>query len=87
MDFNGDGLIDFANRGMIYYNRLVNGIPTFSPSSTGTPSPILNTGTLSISGTTGITREELEGKNPLHDVVRTWKAPVAGRISILIPTN
>ena len=82
MDFNGDGLVDFANRGTIYYNRLVNGIPTFSPSSTGTPSPILNTGTLSISGTTGITREELERNNPLHDVVRTWKAPVAGRISI-----
>ncbi|NHX22348.1 hypothetical protein HA396_29775, partial [Escherichia coli] len=37
MDFNGDGLVDFADGGRVYYNRLVNGVPTFYATSSGTP--------------------------------------------------
>ncbi|MDA6070180.1 hypothetical protein NJT12_11180 [Flavobacterium sp. AC] len=83
MDFNGDGLVDFANNGQVYYNRLVNGIPTFKTSSTGTPSPVSGDGELSLSfPTPAMTFEEMQIKNPLHDVVRMWQAPVTGQIKV-----
>jgi len=83
MDFNGDGLVDFANNGQVYYNRLVNGIPTFKTSSTGTPSPVSGDGELSLSfPAPAMTFEEMQVKNPLHDVVRMWEAPVTGQIRV-----
>lgn len=84
MDFNGDGLVDFASKGRVYYNRLdANGVPTFELSSTGTPAPVMGSNEpLQLDGDTSIDKEELERKNPLHDVVRTWKAPYTGTIEI-----
>lgn len=82
MDFNGDGLIDYVRNGQVYYNRLVNGVPTFKPSSSGTPSPVAGGGNVTISGTTTLSIEEIEKQNPLHDVVRMWEAPVKGIISV-----
>ncbi|MCK0202728.1 hypothetical protein MWN41_06815, partial [Ornithobacterium rhinotracheale] len=83
MDFNGDGLLDFANGGVVYYNHLVNGVPTFSLNSSGTPVPINASGnTLELEGVTTITKEELEKANPLHDVVRTWEVPFTGDLRV-----
>lgn len=83
MDFNGDGLVDFVNGHQVYYNRLVNGVPTFSPSSTGTPAPVVSSGVdMGLTSKSDITRKELEEKNPLHDMVRTWTAPYSGKVKI-----
>ncbi|MFD1602133.1 SpvB/TcaC N-terminal domain-containing protein [Flavobacterium artemisiae] len=83
MDFNGDGLVDFANNGQVYYNRLVNGVPTFKTGSTGTPSPVSGDGELTLSyPTPAMTFEDMQVKNPLHDVVRMWEAPVTGQIQV-----
>ncbi|MBT0558077.1 hypothetical protein J5309_04915 [Riemerella anatipestifer] len=83
MDFNGDGLVDFADGGRVYYNRLVNGVPTFYATSSGTPAPIVaSNNKLTLEGSTKYTKEELEKHNPLHDVVRTWRAPHTGKISV-----
>ncbi|MEN2402529.1 SpvB/TcaC N-terminal domain-containing protein [Flavobacterium sp. MC2016-06] len=82
MDFNGDGLTDYVRNGQVYYNRLVDGVPTFKNSSSGTPSPVAGGGNITISGTTTLSIEEIEKQNPLHDVVRMWEAPAKGIISI-----
>ncbi|MGA9638687.1 SpvB/TcaC N-terminal domain-containing protein, partial [Flavobacterium sp.] len=82
MDFNGDGLVDFVNNGQVYYNRLVNGVPTFQKSSSGTPSPVSSDGVVLINPSTKIDINELERKNPLEDIVRTWEAPVDGEIIV-----
>lgn len=82
MDFNGDGLIDYVRNGQVYYNRLVNGVPTFKNSSSGTPSPVAGGGDITISGTTTLSIAEIEKQNPLHDVVRMWEAPAKGTVSI-----
>ena len=42
-DFNGDGLVDLADNGTVYFNRIVDGVPTFEKSSFGTPNPIAGT--------------------------------------------
>ena len=40
-DFNGDGLLDIANRGTVYFNRMgADGKPYFEPTSTRTANPI-----------------------------------------------
>ncbi|MWB95447.1 hypothetical protein GON26_13840 [Flavobacterium sp. GA093] len=82
MDFNGDGLIDYVRNGQVYYNRLIDGVPTFKNSSSGTPSPVAGGGDITIPGTTTLSTEEIEKQNPLHDVVRMWEAPVKGIISV-----
>jgi RHS repeat-associated protein len=83
MDFNGDGLVDFADGGKVYYNRIINGVPHFLPNSSGTPSPVSGDGNLIIT-TPDRTQElqELLDKNPLHDVVRVWQAPATGEITV-----
>ncbi len=83
MDFNADGLVDFANNGQVYYNRLVDGVPTFKPGSAGTPSPVSGDGELTLGfPTPAMTFEDMQVKNPLHDVVRMWEAPVTGEIKV-----
>ena len=83
MDFNGDGLIDFVDGGQVFYNRLVNGIPTFNPVSTGTPSPVSGDSESSLTQPDVVAiLENAKKQNPLHDVVRVWLAPVNGNISL-----
>jgi len=92
-DVNGDGLIDIVSQGVVLYNRIdENGNPSFSTSSIATPNPILNPG--SISADDGWIKKqsdeelaELAQKNPLHDTIRRWKAPVSGTISINAPVT
>lgn len=84
-DANGDQLIDIVNQGTVFFNhRDANGNISFTPSSSNTPSPIqsissIDNSLVSIDSTELLTQEN---NNPLHDVVRVWKAPYDGIISV-----
>lgn len=88
MDFNNDTLVDFVKDGKVYFNRIVNGIPTFSPDSKLTPYPINITSTgAQIPVSLFDDNDKAEKKtmleqNPLHDVVRVWVAPKTGTITV-----
>ena len=85
-DFNGDGLLDLVRNGTVYFNRLVDGVPTFVSTSHNTPNPIMGTRPSGIDShyipDYAIIRDSLERQFPLHDVVRSWTAPFDGVISI-----
>ena len=87
-DFNGDGLVDLAKNGTVWFNHIgADGIPTFTPSSTGTPNPIIGHSTeidSSYIPDYKAIRDSLEKEYPLHDVVRMWLAPFTGQITINI---
>jgi len=86
-DFNGDGLIDIARNGTVYFNRIINGVPTFSTTSAGTPAPVVGGGSIdpSLLPDTQAEQAEKEAAFPLHDVVRLWEAPLDGTVSINAP--
>ncbi|WP_367388034.1 SpvB/TcaC N-terminal domain-containing protein [Lewinella sp. LCG006] len=89
-DFNGDGLLDIALNGNVWFNHLDdNGDPTFTTSSADTPSPINSGADLdgSLFEIDPAELEELIDRYPLHDVVRMWEAPFAGEIEIVAPVN
>lgn len=88
-DFNGDGLIDIANSGIVYFNHLnIQGEPEFAPDSKLTPSPVF-AGALDPSFTQKDTaRQAKQERNfPLQDIVRFWEAPVSGSINITAPVQ
>ena len=89
-DFNGDGLLDIAQNGTVWFNHLdANGDPTFTTNSGDTPSPI-QPGAALDDGLFEIDPQELEDRidqYPLQDVVRMWEAPTGGTISIDAPIN
>ena len=93
-DVNSDGLIDIVKDGGVYFNRIVedsdgNLIPTFTNTSAGTPSPIQGGGTVEV-GDTMVDEDEQQEQidnSPLHDVVRIWRAPFTGRVSVVAPVN
>ncbi|SFM90299.1 RHS repeat-associated core domain-containing protein [Chitinophaga sp. YR627] len=89
-DFNGDGLVDIAVNGTVYFNRLnETGDPVFLPTSDGTPAPIVNGSNVSkvfFAPDTALQREQ-ERDYPLHDIVRVWVAPHTGNISIQAPVQ
>ena len=87
-DVNGDGLLDVVDNGTVLYNRIeADGHPDFYASSTGTPSPINESGGVNSSIYTPDPDEILtaQDQNPLHDVIRMWKAPYSGIINISAP--
>jgi hypothetical protein len=88
-DFNGDGLIDIVKNEKVYFNRLVDGVPTFSTNSGLTPSPIIGGGQTdsTLLPDTKTEQKENEAMFPLHDVVRVWEAQIAGTIVITAPIN
>lgn len=89
-DFNGDGLLDIALNGTVWFNHLdINGDPTFTINSADTPSPINSGADLdgSLFEIDPAELEELIDRYPLHDVVRMWQAPFAGEIEIDAPVN
>ncbi|MBO7540306.1 MAG: type IV secretion protein Rhs, partial [Bacteroidales bacterium] len=69
-DFNGDGLTDIAVKGVVYFNRLVDGVPTFLPYSQETENPILSSDANLIGENFNIDYEaekkEMEEQSPLH---------------------
>ena len=85
-DFNADGLIDIANDGCVYFNHInAQGIPTFTTSSQPTPCPIpglmVPIDSAFIPNTEAIA-DSLSSLFPRHDVVKLWRAPYDGTVSI-----
>lgn len=84
-DFNGDELMDVCLGGTVYFNHINSeGNPEFTMSSADTPSPIqigapIDAGAIEVDTAE---QEQLISQFPLHDVVRMWRAPFAGQISI-----
>lgn len=86
-DINADGLPDFVSSGSVWFNRLVNGIPTFQSGSAGTIVPLPSgggTADLSVDEVAAI-QTNLEAQSPLIDTVRRWTAPFSGTVSIDAP--
>ncbi|MEN8135138.1 MAG: SpvB/TcaC N-terminal domain-containing protein, partial [Thermodesulfobacteriota bacterium] len=85
-DVNGDGLVDVVNGGTVFFNHLVNGVPTFTLNSELTPVPIESGGgvTADIIDDAAMERREKQREDqfPLVDIVRRWQAPFAGNIAI-----
>jgi len=84
-DFNGDELIDIVHQGQVYFNYLdANGVPTFSTDSGDTPSPIFKgepaDPTLVVANEDETA--QIQKQNPLHDVVRIWRAVKPGQINL-----
>ena len=89
IDFNGDELIDIVNRGKVFFNHLDNGVPTFTE-DVGLTQSIIYKGEPLDPSTIQFDPAELEQEqnlNPLHDVVRVWRAPFDGNISINADVN
>ena len=85
-DFNADGLIDIANNGIVHFNHIDSeGIPTFTTTSEPTPCPILGL-SVPIDSTyipdVKAEQDSMTKKFPRHDVVKLWRAPYDGKISI-----
>jgi RHS repeat-associated protein len=89
-DANGDGLIDIVDNGKVLFNRLdANGDPKFMDESANTPNPLVSEGTLD-GGLITVNQDEinlLKDRNPLHDVVRVWRAPFEGTVSVTAPVR
>ncbi|NII27574.1 hypothetical protein HB364_21000 [Pseudoflavitalea sp. X16] len=88
-DFNGDGLIDIADGGVVYFNHLnAQGDPEFTTNSKETPSPVfagrIDPAFLQIDTAR---QAKQERDFPLQDVIRFWEAPVSGTISITAPVQ
>lgn len=84
-DVNSDGLVDIVANGQVFFNHLNSeGIPTFTLSSGYTPSPINNTGEISTVNLMELmdSQDSLIANSPMQDVVRFWRAPLSGTISI-----
>ncbi|HLP74157.1 MAG TPA: SpvB/TcaC N-terminal domain-containing protein, partial [Bacteroidales bacterium] len=88
-DFNGDGLIDLASDGAVYFNHLENGVPVFSESSSTTPNPVYASSEIApdILPDPAEEQAQLEAQFPLHDAVRLWKAPFEGSVIINAPVQ
>ncbi|MEM7571438.1 MAG: SpvB/TcaC N-terminal domain-containing protein [Bacteroidota bacterium] len=89
-DFNGDQLVDIVLRGTVYFNHLnAAGDPTFTTNSGDTPSPIVPGAAPDPDLITIDPAEQdaLIDEAPLHDIVRRWKAPYDGVISLNAPVR
>lgn len=88
-DINGDGLVDLVSGKKVYFNHIEfdangNAVPTFTLSSSNTPSPIMSGGTIDVTDTevSEEEQEELLRTSPMIDMVRVWRAPHAGIVNI-----
>lgn len=89
-DFNGDGLIDIASNGRVYFNRInSSGEPEFVDSSDKTPSSIIPGGFVDKKFLIQDLQlqEKQENQFPLHDIVRVWQAPFDGAVKITAPVR
>ncbi|GEM_PF-1329699 len=87
-DVNADGLPDLVQGGKVYFNRLVDGVPTFAESSTGTAVPIATGATPEVANTAvDELRELLADQSPLIDTVRRWVAPFDGTVEVDAPVT
>ena len=86
-DVNGDGLPDYVSEGRVYFNRLIDNIPTFSTDISNTSNPITYSGIVSpdsIFSSAELLAEQdsLMRKSPMLDAVRLWVAPKSGNVVI-----
>ncbi|HEX2936571.1 MAG TPA: SpvB/TcaC N-terminal domain-containing protein [Bacteroidales bacterium] len=89
-DFNGDGLIDLAKKGIVYFNHInQQGEPVFSVSSALTPNPLNTASSIdsSMLPNAGDEQRELEAQFPLQDAVKMWQAPYKGWVKINAPVR
>ena len=83
-DVNGDGLIDIVNNGSVLFNPGP-GFSSFNIASLTTPNLIPTDTSLDpgiIGDINSQLNEDLEGDNPLQDIVKRWVAPKSGTISL-----
>lgn len=88
-DFNGDGLIDIADGGTVYFNHLnPQGDPEFTTNSKETPSPIYAARLDPAFLQKDTARQAKQERDfPLQDIIRFWEAPVSGTINITAPVQ
>lgn len=89
-DFNGDGLIDLADNGIVYFNHLgPDSVPAFEAFSSNTPNPLFANSDIDQSILPDPAAEQalLEAQFPLHDAVRMWQAPFTGIITVNAPVR
>ena len=84
-DFNGDGLMDLAIGGSVYFNSLENGVPTFSKALKG----VLPGAAVSSDIYPDAKEEEKQQaeRYPMNDAVRVWQAPFSGKVTINAPVS
>ncbi|MGD9492360.1 MAG: SpvB/TcaC N-terminal domain-containing protein [Bacteroidales bacterium] len=84
-DANSDGLIDFIEDGVVYYNSLVNGVPVFT-SSQSQEIILGECDTIFLSNGVDENMFEDEEEDPIFnkktDVVRMWVAPYSGAVVV-----
>lgn len=89
-DVNGDGLVDVASNGRVYFNhRSDDGEHYFSTNSADTPNAIGSSAAITsdLIQNDAAEIERLLEENPLHDVVRVWQAPFDGDIQVKAPVS
>lgn len=90
VEANRDGRIDIASGGKVYFNQLdAAGNIVFKPSSANTDNPVVPNAAVSpdVLDIDPNEAQALRDENPLHDVVRMWRPPYAGRIRINAPVR
>jgi RHS repeat-associated protein len=84
-DVNADGLPDLvAGPGLVFYNHMENGNPTFvfaDSGDTAVPLPSTVRESVSLPQLTDL-KNDLAEQSPLVDTVRRWQAPYTGTVSI-----
>ncbi len=89
-DFNGDGLMDIASNGQVFFNHLdAAGDPVFDRTGSLTPNPLFLGGTVDktfLAPDTALQRRQ-EKEFPLQDIIRFWTAPFDGSIRITAPVQ
>ncbi len=89
-DFNGDRLMDINRNGDVWFNHLnADGDPVFTQKSSDTPCRIEPGAPLDADVLAFDPSEQaaLEAENPLHDVIRLWKPPYKGQVTIYAPVR
>ena len=87
-DANADGLPDLAKDGVIYFNHLDDGVPTFTTNSLDTQVPIVPGADADNGGATPedwANYEKAIDASPLLDTLRRWIAPYDGVVTITAP--
>ncbi|MEQ8681341.1 MAG: SpvB/TcaC N-terminal domain-containing protein [Cyclobacteriaceae bacterium] len=90
-DANGDQLIDIVRNGQVFFNNLnrETGEIAFIESTDLTPNPISSSETPD-EPLFERTQEEIDALidgNPLHDMIRVWRAPFDGQLNIDAPVS
>jgi RHS repeat-associated protein len=79
-DANNDGLMDIVKNGTVFFNHLVNGIPTFEADSKNTENMVITASPKEINTPAEYLNDTVTYPN--MDVVKMWEAPADGKIKI-----